>query len=265
MSYQTGKIIGQVLGDADVAAQKARIEADGGTVVDLARITEVITTLKSMGLYSSCTMLVDARFGVKKDGSGYVSKWYDISGNNNDCVQSTTASQPLWTNTTVPLLTFDGVNDFMPMPMAAGAYNTSSLSIIQWLKIADVHANASAFGNKLNTDGVSRLYNFTGGGTPGTWQYGIGPGSNINSDVTVQIATWQMVALTMDGSSAKLSGDAGTQYSYAYSSYTLDGTVDIGQLNDDAAYVFHGSINSTMVIAATLTTGQITTIYNLGL
>lgn len=81
---------------AETLAQKVRIEANGGTVIDLEWIDLVISTLKTLGIYSNCKLLTDANFGIKKDITGAVSKLYDISGNNNDAVQTTGASQPIW-------------------------------------------------------------------------------------------------------------------------------------------------------------------------
>lgn len=97
----------------ETITQKNRIESDGGTVIDLPWMNRVISNLKAQGIYTSCKLLTDANFGVKKNPStGAVSKLYDISGNNNDAVQAAGANQPVWSLVNGRgVITYDGVND----------------------------------------------------------------------------------------------------------------------------------------------------------
>ena len=65
---------------------------------------------------AGCQLWLKADAGITKDGSDYVSVWADQSGNGNDAVQATGASQPLWVDGQLngePVLRFDGSNDFM--------------------------------------------------------------------------------------------------------------------------------------------------------
>ena len=100
--------------EAETIIQKDRIEADGGIVVDLTWINSVIRELKEQNIYSSCKLLTDANFGVKKDITGAVSKLYDLSGNNNDAIQPTGASQPIWSLVNGKgIINYDGTDDFL--------------------------------------------------------------------------------------------------------------------------------------------------------
>lgn len=108
--------------------QKNRIEADGGVVIDLNFMNLVIMILKNMGIYGNAKLLLDANFGVKKDGTGAVSKLYDISGNNNDAIQTTGAYQPIWSMSgSTAVITYDGVNDILIIPNTAKWYPVGSI------------------------------------------------------------------------------------------------------------------------------------------
>ena len=73
-----------------------RVLDDGGTVVDVEYMDKTVKLLKQLGVWSNVKFLGDANFGVKLNGSG-VTKFYDLSGNNNDATQGTVANQPVWT------------------------------------------------------------------------------------------------------------------------------------------------------------------------
>lgn len=62
---------------------------------------------------AGCTFWVNAD-SVKKDVSNYVDTLIDMSGNNNDAIQSTGAYQPLWVDNQLngePVIRLDGSND----------------------------------------------------------------------------------------------------------------------------------------------------------
>lgn len=92
-------VTNNVQNDANNAAniQIARILADGGTVVDESHLRNTLNTIYAQGLEDSIQVLTDANFGVKKDGGGAVSKLYDISGNDNDPLQTAGSIKPIWT------------------------------------------------------------------------------------------------------------------------------------------------------------------------
>jgi len=99
ISYRTmNNIINPYVFDMEpeTISQKARIIADGGAVIDLQFMNTVIKTLKNQGIYGNAKMILDANIGVKKNGAGVIDKLYDISGNNNDAVQTVAGSKPTW-------------------------------------------------------------------------------------------------------------------------------------------------------------------------
>lgn len=99
--------------DADAITQRARIVADGGEVIDFNAMQSFIRGLKDLGLYDNLLACWDVRFGVKKDGSGSVSRWYDISANNRDAAQATGSIQPLFnSNLGVDYITTTGTQFF---------------------------------------------------------------------------------------------------------------------------------------------------------
>ena len=118
----------------ETLTQIARIEADGGTVIDAGWMDLVISILKAQSIYSNCKFLADANFAVKKDGADAVSVLYDISGNNNDAVQATGAAQPIWTaaqQNGKAGLVFDGSDDVLSS--TSNGFNiTGPFSILSW-------------------------------------------------------------------------------------------------------------------------------------
>jgi len=86
-----------------------------------------------MGNFLKLWLKSDA--GVTLNGSN-VSKWSDLSGNGNDCIQGTTVSQPLLVANQLngyPVLRFDGINDFMTF--ASGfMYNWTDVTLLFVIK-----------------------------------------------------------------------------------------------------------------------------------
>ncbi|ENW41153.1 hypothetical protein [Acinetobacter baumannii] len=64
----------------ELAAYKARVLADGGTVIDEAATKAAIQKLIDKGVYGLAKVYVGGSFGVKKDGSGNLIKLYSIDG-----------------------------------------------------------------------------------------------------------------------------------------------------------------------------------------
>ena len=86
----------------------ARVEADGGTVIDPAEVEAIYTT---SGInFDSVLVWVSPHLGVKKNGSNQISRLYDLGNGDNDFVMDTTAKQPIWYADSIK---FDGVNDYM--------------------------------------------------------------------------------------------------------------------------------------------------------
>jgi hypothetical protein len=70
---------------------------------------------------------------IEKDGSDYVSKWIDSSGNGFDLEQSTQASKPLWVDNELngqPVIRFDGTNDFLDVDFGQDFTQPNTVFII---------------------------------------------------------------------------------------------------------------------------------------
>jgi hypothetical protein len=69
-----------------------RVIADGGTVINMAQVDVAESLIKSSSLPVAAWW--NASFGVKKDGSGYITTLYDLSTNNKDCTGLGTTHKP---------------------------------------------------------------------------------------------------------------------------------------------------------------------------
>jgi len=64
---------------------------------------------------AGCQLWLKADAGITKDGSNYVSRWADQSGNGNDAVQATGSAQPMWVDNQLngkPIVYFNA-SDFL--------------------------------------------------------------------------------------------------------------------------------------------------------
>lgn len=105
----------------ETIAHIKRVVADGGVVYDKDGLDRAISAMKFDKSYNSAKILCDPNWGVKVDGSGYVSKLYNVMGATGDLTQSTAANQPKLivykdnsgANTQRRILLFDGSNDYL--------------------------------------------------------------------------------------------------------------------------------------------------------
>jgi hypothetical protein len=135
-------------------------------------------------------------------GDGFVTHWYDQSGNTNNAIQSTSANQPrivssgslLTDSNSLPIITFTPPQ-YMESFSGLGTY-TNNLSIFIVARSNSLASNAGLFSIRANTntaDGVD--WNSTSGlnigqkgGVIAGYPYNSSPGSdafNINYDYTV--------------------------------------------------------------------------------
>lgn len=148
----------------------------------------------------------DALSGFIGGGSGYVSKWYDQSGNGHDLLQASASAQPqigLLTNG-LPGMTFDGLNDMLV---------TASFALSQPCSFNIVYRRASDIGNAFQNifDGVTgdtgTLYGMTGHFDNG--MYANLPAPNLEGDTTTMpIGTRGAVGGTFNGAAALLEVNA---------------------------------------------------------
>jgi hypothetical protein len=165
----------------EAATYQARVATDGGTVVSSTAINESIRYAKASGIYDYLTAWYSARFGYKDVGSGLCSKWYDLSSNNNDAVQTTGANQPVWTtgghDGSKPSMYFDA-NHFFTIPQHVGFnFGTGDFTIfvrVLWVVTAPKYQNfiGAYNGSFTNNAGYFRVW-----GTDDTRLWKVGGGA----------------------------------------------------------------------------------------
>lgn len=257
---------------SETITQKNRIESDGGKVIDLIFMNKVISTLKQLGIYGNCKLLTDANFAVKKDGSGAVSKLYDISGNNNDIIQATGASQPIWSLVNGKgVITYDGVNDLLSTASNFGTNNglsgnPSFTTIFKCKKTlstkgclfgwGDNSVSLNAFG--LYDDGTSLAYSYSGN------NYFISP-IPINTDL--QLSYSKIIGAINTKSISLRNGITDATTGHSTTTPNLNGIqpLQIGRWATLTSIYYQGQINSSTIFNIALTQSQITTLYNAGL
>ncbi len=153
--------------EAETTVQITRIEADGGTVVDADWMNTVIKTMKTQGIYGIAKFIGDANIAYKDAGSGKVSVLYDISGNDNDALQGSDASRPVWTaaqQNGKAGLVFDGSNDRLSLPIPSSsdytflsAFKTSAAELQCLLTLTD-NDGITGFKFRLDTDGTFKTF-----------------------------------------------------------------------------------------------------------
>ncbi|HCI6722595.1 TPA: hypothetical protein NPP61_004058 [Klebsiella variicola subsp. variicola] len=62
------------------AAHKARVLADGGEILNETSLLQEITDIVNAGLWQYAVSLASPEWGIKRDGSGYVTKMYGLAG-----------------------------------------------------------------------------------------------------------------------------------------------------------------------------------------
>jgi len=105
-------------------------------------------------------------------GNGFVTKWYDQSGNARDIVQSTAANQPqivnngvVLTRGTKPCMRFDGINDEITSTLLSGFARTDQYYVAQTSDTTYLYPNHSgtAYGFVANSgDNSTNIYNAYG-------------------------------------------------------------------------------------------------------
>jgi hypothetical protein len=119
--------------------------------------------------------------------SGYISKWYDQSGNTYTIEQFTTSYQPIIYNsgTYLGYILYDGVNDILPCTLGSITWNGSSTALITAVSAPDAstpnNSNDSAATIQVQETGSWGTIYLTIGPTFLKWRYGTGQVNNDNS------------------------------------------------------------------------------------
>lgn len=269
--------IGRML--PETITQQRRIIADGGTVVNPTWMNNVIRTMKAMGIYGNAKLLTDANFGVKKDGSGAVSKLYDISGNNNDAVQATGTSQPIWSLVNGRgVITYDGVDDYLLTTNTLNYLTTDNFTWNAKIKTAiDSRMIMGRIDNAPPNDpsifmavGIAssalddykfRVYIRDNAGIntadPGIYSLRTIADNNLHN---LYFVKGNLITINTDNIDI-------VNATNNINAVTLRLPISIGALYNRLAFTFNfsGQINSSTIFNIALTQSQITTLYNLGL
>jgi len=108
ISTQTKNITIAAAGDeAETTSYINRVNTDTGVVINEAYIDTVYKQLKTDASLANLLFWMDAKGGMKKDASNFISKTYDLSSSLNDPTQLTGSKQPLFSTNIV----FDGSSD----------------------------------------------------------------------------------------------------------------------------------------------------------
>lgn len=165
-------------------------------------------------------------------GDGFVSTWYDQSGNGNDATQATIASQPKIVDAGVLVtngLDFDGVDDGFDLPTVISSINAASSFVVA--KTTDASLTQSALALSRNAPEEARFYLPVA--IDGSFYFGYG------SDVTA-------VNLGLADTSEHLfTATAGSSTAEGFIDGTSGGTVSSVDLYSQQALGGIGNINGT--------------------
>ena len=257
--------------EPETIIQKNRIIADGGTVIDLAYMDLAIKTLKQLGIYGNAKLLTDANFGVKKDGSGAVSKLYDISGNGNDEAQVVGASQPIWSLVNGKgVITYDGVND----RLTGSDYNlptgSTARTILAKLNISGYKDYGGIFSyGSTSVNGTGYTFSFNGL-TPNVSCFAWNTNAAGSNSTAIQLNTNISIGMSLNGTSLLfyLNGandGVGTHIGVN----TILNRSSIGSAIDgwgtSPYYPIKGQLNSVSIFNIVLNSTMRTTLYAAGL
>jgi hypothetical protein len=120
--------------------------------------TDGIGSLKSIfnGTTGDHVYIKDLKIDVV-NSSGFVSQWYDQSGNDNHATQGTPASQPKIVDGGTLVaggLDFDGVDDFMDTGYSSGNASSQSLFTVFKADLVDSNFRTHLDGRDANDDGI---------------------------------------------------------------------------------------------------------------
>lgn len=199
--------------------------------------------------------------------AGYVSKWYDQSGNSHDMVQTDSTMQPEITmppygnNTTYPVVLFNGAQSLSTtggMPTNADYSKTAVFSYFTYNGSGSLGANNLISGTASNshafyTNGTNYICLFQYNGCYAT-------------------STLPMTTNTTYAISGTYTNSSPTRTGVVYRTNTQGGTGSTGHANGSdtsialGTYVnsnyFYGTMSEAMIFARSLSIGDRTTIYN---
>lgn len=100
---QNGTILNIMMGSSGVSYEQetlgyqARVEADGGEVIDIVAVNNFYKLIAANNLADSLEFWWEPDFGVRKDGNNKIVEIYDTSPNEADITVGDTANSMVWT------------------------------------------------------------------------------------------------------------------------------------------------------------------------
>ena len=180
-----------------------------------------------------------------------VSQWNDKSGNARHVSQATAASQPTYTLNGLngkPVLTFDGIDDFMSVPDFNNAVSLALIGSGGGAAAALISGAAPAlFSPAWNTNGASIQYRGRTDTTVRQVSFG-GASTNFSIGFT---------SLDAANSEVRLSGNGGAQTSFSQTINSADTTINtLGRDFQGAQQFANGRIAEIVVASSLLSTGN---------
>jgi hypothetical protein len=164
---------------------------------------------------------------ITTDGANKVTSWNDLSGNNNDAVQTSTVSRPILVNNITPTggsaIKFDGINDYLNLP--------TNFNGGQWTIFAVYDLNAFDSGS-----GSRRIINFG--------YNDIDPGESITLNYTTYSvvagsATTGVRALSRTTAGAFTGANSGVPSGYAVNNFYIAGMTNDYVSGTVASYLYN--------------------------
>jgi hypothetical protein len=180
-------------------------------------------------------------------GNGFVTKWYDQSGNGNHCVQGSADNQPKIVSSGSLVsngLDFDGTNDFLPIPLTG--HNIGNLSSFCVGKFDSASGNSDMMLSLGTSTGNSRWYAPFGSSSNIRYGYGSSSSAIANFSASTDVKLHTIIAGTTIGNvsgfeNGTLKGTA-TRVTTASS-----GTIGIGGIDSATDFPLNGKVQEVIV------------------
>jgi hypothetical protein len=200
----------------------------------------------STNTYPTGTLLYLKNIRIRKvDANGFVTKWYDQSGNDNHATQGTAASQPKIVDGGSLVsggLDFDGVDDFFQAtdPLD-GATSHTSIAVI----------NASQAGRimSLKEDGRSDENWRMLISVANDVSYGLDDGTAYSAQTAITLGNNALIFGSYDSSDLKISLNGGAPVTLSVSGFTLNttGALNIGRNAETGDNDYGGTIQEIII------------------
>jgi hypothetical protein len=252
-----------------VNPQISRAIADGGSSLNHSEIQRLARQMVDLGIWGNLKFWAHSGL-VKTRASGddtFVSKAYDISGNNNDIPQATESYQPKLVSTGIQ---FDGTNDHLKNDTMSSISFSGEITALVWLH-PSVKVNCSPFSSTDDDQSKQRVSVDFPWNNNLSWDCGY---SESEWGFDRQQPAWSSNYLNVSMWCFTKNVSAGTMTIYRNASSINSVTnksqgiptlhrLSIGSLLDTIDYgLFNGVINDLRIISAVLTTSQMTAIYD---